>query len=247
MGEGPALIVLHGLFGSLDNWMSIGKKWAEEYTVYLLDQRNHGQSPHHEEMNYSVMANDLFQFIEEHKIQNPILLGHSMGGKTVMELAVMHPEIPKKIIVVDIAPVAYEVHHYGILEALNAIDLNQISSRKEAEEIMQEKISEFGVRQFLLKNLYWEKPDQLNWRFNLKVIEEAIVPISNWAISEKQYTGPCLFIKGENSNYIISAYASAMANKFPNYELSEIANAGHWVHAEARTEFMELINNFMKH
>lgn len=246
LGEGEPLIVLHGLFGSLDNWMSFGKKWSNQYQVYLVDQRNHGQSPHAAPFDYLSMANDLSELIESEGMEEVTLLGHSMGGKTAMEYAIQHPEKVKKLIVVDIAPVAYEVHHYAVLEALNAVDLNQISSRGEAAQILEKYLDEEGVRQFLLKNLYWKEKNQLSWRFNLSLIEEQIIPISEFDISEGKYGGPTLFIKGERSSYILPEHAGLIHEKFPEYQLEVIANAGHWVHAEAPLQFEQICAAFMK-
>lgn len=246
LGEGQPIIILHGLFGSLDNWMTFGKKWSENYQVYLVDQRNHGQSPHQAPFDYPTMANDLAKFMKEERIINPLLIGHSMGGKTVMEYAVNHPATIKKAIVVDIAPVAYEVHHYAVLEALNAVSLEKISSRSEADRILSDYLKEVGVRQFLLKNLYWKEKGKLAWRFNLSLIENEIVTISKFDISPKQYKGSILFIKGENSPYILAEHAAAIHEKFPNYQLEVIPNTGHWVHAEAPQLFFDVCTAFMK-
>lgn len=246
LGEGQALIILHGLFGSLDNWMTLAKKWSENYQVWIVDQRNHGQSPHSDEFDYSLMAEDLKNFIEEHQIDRPIILGHSMGGKTAMEFAVNYPNSLKKLIVVDIAPVSYQVHHYGIIEALESVDLDKVQSRKDAEEQLKSKIKEFGIRQFLLKNLYRKSKEEYAWRFNLPIIKKQIVPISEWSISDKTYEGDTLFISGENSDYILPEYGAEIAAKFPNYELEEIANAGHWVHAEAPEEFSKAVEGFLE-
>lgn len=246
LGEGQPLIILHGLFGSLDNWMTLAKKWSEKYEVWIVDQRNHGQSPHSDGFDYQLMAEDLKNFIDEHQIHNPIVLGHSMGGKTAMEFAVNNPESLQKLIVVDIAPVVYQVHHYGIIEALESVDLAKVQSRKDAEDQLKGKIKEVGIRQFLLKNLYRKSKDQYDWRFNLPVIKKQIVPISEWNISEQQYQGETLFISGENSEYILPEYGAEIASKFPNYELEEIANAGHWIHAEAPDEFSKVVERFME-
>ena len=246
LGEGQPLIVLHGLFGSLDNWMTFAKYWSESYEVWLIDQRNHGQSPHDVEFSYQVMATDLLGFLNEHKIKNPILLGHSMGGKTVMEFSVNYPEMLSKLIVVDIAPVKYQVHHYAILDALDGLDFDFITSRKAADEYLSQYIKESGVRQFLMKNLYWIEKERLAFRFNLEVIKNQIIPISEWSVSDGRYEGATLFIKGSESEYILPAYAKQIIDKFPNYELEEIHGAGHWVHAEAPKAFLSAIQSFMK-
>ena len=246
LGEGKDLLILHGLFGSLDNWLSLAKQWSEEYRVWIIDQRNHGKSPHSDQFSYEIMANDLKEFIEAHRIHDPIILGHSMGGKTAMEFAVKNPEALSKLIVVDIAPVKYEVHHYKILEALNSIDPNTLQSRNEADDLLKKLVPEFGVRQFLLKNLDRKPDGSYEWKFNLKVLEREIVPISAWAISEGEFLKPTLFVKGELSNYVLPEYAASILEKFPHYDLEEIKGAGHWVHAEKAEEFFKVVSDFIK-
>ncbi len=247
LGSGKPIIVLHGLFGSLDNWMTLGKNWSSEFEIWLVDQRNHGQSPHSNEFSYQLMSEDLNNFIDRHNISNPTILGHSMGGKTAMEFALNHPEKLKNLIVVDIAPVKYKVHHYEIIAALESVDISSISSRKEADEILAKTISEFGVRQFLLKNLYWKEKNQLDWRFNLESITKEIIPISSWNVSEKEFSKETLFIKGENSDYIQLNYTTEISKRFPNYRLEIIKDSGHWIHAENPAKFSEIVLNFMKH
>jgi len=246
LGSGKPLIILHGLFGSLDNWMTLGKRWSEDYEVWLVDQRNHGHSPHDDAFDYPIMAEDLESFIAMHSIKKPIILGHSMGGKTAMEFAVNFPEMVSKLIVADIAPVEYEVHHYGIVAALKSVDLNSIRSRKEADEMLSNRIKTLGIRQFLLKNLYLKEKNRYAWRFNLPVLERQLEPISHWPVSEGLYEGKSLFIKGANSDYILPQHGAEIVRKFPNYELEEIENAGHWLHAEAPDEFFQKVNNFIK-
>jgi len=246
VGEGKNLIILHGLFGSLDNWMSLAKQWSKTYKVWLVDQRNHGRSPKVDEFSYLHMAKDLENFIDQHQIEDPIILGHSMGGKTAMEFAVQFSDKVNKLLVVDIAPVRYNVHHYTILEALNSIKPNELSSRQEADKALAKLIPEKGVRQFLLKNLDRNSNGGYQWKFNLPVLEREIVPISEWAISEGVYDKKCLFVKGENSEYIQPQHAREISEKFPNYQLEEIQGAGHWVHAEQPEVFYELISDFMK-
>lgn len=246
LGEGQPLIILHGLFGSLDNWLTLAKYWAENYEVWIIDQRNHGKSPHADEHSYELMAQDLKHFMEEKQIEDPIILGHSMGGKTAMEFAITFPTQVKALIVVDIAPVSYQVHHWDIIEALESIDLSKVESRKDADKILQKKIASFGVRQFLLKNLDRIGQSAYQWKFNLKVLKHEIEPISNWPISEGEFKKPSLFIKGENSEYILSQYGANISAKFPNYELINIENAGHWVHAEATEPFKDSVDEFLK-
>ena len=245
LGEGRPLIVLHGLFGSLDNWMTLAKSWSEKFEVYLVDQRNHGQSPHSDEFSYPIMAEDLKELMDDLNLDSAILLGHSMGGKTVMEFSMNYPEKVENLIVVDIAPVAYEVHHYTIIEALKSVPLESVSSRKEAESYLSKYISDFGTKQFLLKNLYWENKESLAWRFNLRVLSDSIVPISEYAIKEGVFEGSTLFVSGSKSDYVTSDYLPRIQSKFPSSTLEVIEGAGHWVHAEKMKEFSLVIENYL--
>ena len=245
LGSGQPLIVLHGLFGSLDNWMTLAKAWSENFEVYLVDQRNHGQSFHSDDFSYPIMAEDLSNLIEKEGIVDPIILGHSMGGKTAMEFAIKNSEMLQKLIIVDIAPVKYKVHHYAIIDALERVDLNSIKSRNEADNQLSETIKEIGTRQFLLKNLFWREKEKLDWRFNLKILKKEILPISEFDVSAGSFEKPTLFIKGSNSDYITMDYANRIGDKFPNYELDIIEGAGHWVHAEKMKEFSESVLNFL--
>lgn len=246
LGEGQPLLVLHGLFGSLDNWMTLAKHWSSSHEVWLIDQRNHGQSPHDPDFSYPQMARDLHDFIHDHQIENPNILGHSMGGKTAMEFAINYPDLLNKLIVIDIAPVKYKVHHYAIIDALESVNLSAIKSRKEADLVLQSKISDFGTRQFLLKNLYWKTKEELSWRFNLNVIKNQIVPISEWAISDGKFNHSSLFIRGGRSEYVLDRYEDKIKEKFPNYEMKTIEQAAHWVHAEAPNEVYTMVSNFIK-
>ena len=237
IGTGRPLIILHGLFGSLDNWMTLAKKWSEDFEVYIVDQRNHGQSPHSIDFSYPLMAEDLKELMDHLNLRSAILLGHSMGGKTVMEFSMKYAKIVEKLIVVDIAPVSYDVHHYKVIDALKSVPLSDISSRKEAEKFLSQYIPDAGTRQFLLKNLYWEESDKLAWRFNLEVLANEIIPISEYAIAEGEFVKETLFIAGAKSDYILPEYGAKIKLKFPSYKLESIANAGHWVHAERMNEF----------
>lgn len=246
LGEGKSIIILHGLFGSLDNWMTLAKSWSKEYQVWLIDQRNHGQSAHSDEFSYELMVEDLRSFIQEHDLVKPVILGHSMGGKTAMLFAMMYPDLLDKLIVVDIAPVSYQVHHYPIIEAMESLNLSIIESRKQADVELSKKLEAIGVRQFLLKNLYRKERDEFAWRFNLPILKREIEPISEWNVQAGIYDGETLFIKGGASDYILEKYSSSIADQFTNYTLTEVENAGHWVHAEATELFSEKVRSFMK-
>ena len=246
-GSGQPLIILHGLFGQSDNWNTLAKRFAEKgFRVFAVDQRNHGLSPHSTEWDYNVMASDLNEFIKFHDLKEPILLGHSMGGKTVLFYEMLYPNVAKKIIVVDIAPRAYEPHHEAVLKALNAIDFTEINTRKEAEAILNEYISDFGTKQFLLKNIYWKEDasKQMDWRFDLKTITEKYDNIGIEAPEGLSNT-PALFIRGGNSNYISADDEKDIAARFSDYKLETVSNSGHWVHAEQPEAFFNTVMAFI--
>lgn len=246
-GSGQPLIILHGLFGQSDNWNTLAKRFAEKgFHVFTIDQRNHGLSHHDDMWDYQSMAMDLKEFIETHQLQNVILLGHSMGGKTVLFFEQMFPNIAQKLIIADIAPRAYEPHHDSVLKALNAVDFTEINTRKEAEEILGQYITDFGTKQFLLKNIYWREDEtkQMAWRFNLKVIT---AEYNNIGVVVPPFTSftKTLFIRGEKSNYISDNDMIDIRNRFPNVSLNTIANSGHWVHAEQPDAFFNCVMEFI--
>lgn len=245
VGEGTPLIILHGLFGSLDNWMGIAKTLGERFEVYLLDARNHGQSPHSDEFDYELMAEDLYEFIQEHQIVNPVVLGHSMGGKTAMQFAMNHPDMLIKLIVADIAPKPYPVHHRQIIDGLLALDFGVIKTRQQADEELSKHIPDLSVRQFLLKNLYWKEKEQLGWRFNLKAINQNIEIVGKALNNIHPFLQPTLFVRGEKSNYILESDFEEIKHIFPNSEVKTIANSGHWIHAEQPQEFMRIVSTFL--
>ena len=246
-GSGQPLIILHGLFGQSDNWNTLAKNFGEKgFHVFTLDQRNHGLSPHSDEWNYEVMATDLKEFIDDHQLHNPILLGHSMGGKTVLFFELKYSGIAQKLIIVDIAARAYEPHHNDVLKALHAVDFNAITTRKEADVLMNTYLTDFGTKQFLLKNIYWkdEGNTQMAWRFNLEAITKnydnigVTVPNFKSAIQT-------LIINGEKSNYITEHDKLDFKTRFSDVQFKTILNAGHWVHAEKPQEFFEAVINFL--
>ncbi len=244
LGEGEPLVILHGLFGMLDNWFTLGKKFAETFTVYLVDLRNHGQSPHNDEWNYKVMSDDLFEFFDEHKIEKANIIGHSMGGKVAMYFSDEHTERIKKLIVVDIAPRAYPLHHDHILTALLSVDIENLKSRNEADEILSKYFSDFGTKQFLLKNLTRKENDntQFEWKFNLRVIAENIHEVG--VEITKGSKVPVLFIAAEKSHYISDTDETEIKILYPNSEISSI-NSGHWVHAEKPEELYNAVIKFL--
>jgi|TARA_B100001094_G_C18191674_1_gene807730 pimeloyl-ACP methyl ester carboxylesterase len=245
LGNGEPILIVHGLFGSSDNWRTLGKKFSENNTVYLIDLRNHGRSAHSDEMNYEIMAEDLMNLIIKENIILPTLLGHSMGGKAALMFVKKFPDIIGKLIVADIGIKSYPMHHELILEGLNSIDLNKINSRSEAQKKIAVHIEEVGVQQFLLKNLYWIEKGQLAWRMNLNIIEKNIQEILKRINLEKNYT-KTLFLRGGLSNYILLEDFEEIQSKFPNGKIKTIENVGHWLHAENPLEFYRLVMNFIK-
>lgn len=247
MGEGQPMIILHGVFGTSDNLQTFGKQLAEHYQVFLVDQRNHGLSPHSKEFDYQVMAEDLHEFIKSHQLKNPIILGHSMGGKVAMFFATQHPDKFDKLIVVDIAPRAYPVHHQQILKALGVVKIDEISSRKEAEEQMKPYIADFGVRQFLLKNLKRSEDNKgFAWKLNLSVIRDNIEKIGEGIEEKVQVDKPVLFVRGEKSDYIREEDETRIKKIFPSARIVTIKKAGHWVHAEQPEALFEEVSHFLE-
>ncbi len=243
-GKGKPLIILHGVFGSSDNWVTVGKKLAEHFEVFIPDLRNHGDSFHSDTFSYEVMANDLLDFIHQHKIERPLIIGHSMGGKAAMKFGVLHPDQFDKMVIVDIGPKAYTIRHDKILEALNSIAIDKVKSRQEADELMKSYIQEPAIRQFLLKNLK-RKGDGYAWKLNLPVISQHIDKIGE-GMEERRYTDkPFLFIRGGKSDYILDQDSISIVSLFPNANIVTIENAGHWVHAERPDEFIEAVMKFL--
>lgn len=250
VGEGNPLIILHGLFGSLDNWMTIAKELGNYFEVFIVDARNHGQSPHDEVFNYPAMVDDLVEFVTTQIVYEnkplPIILGHSMGGKTAMQFAVDYPHLLSKLIVADIAPKAYPIHHDLIINSLKSLNFNIIKTRKEAEDQLAQYIFDLSTRQFLLKNLYWVEQGQLAFRFNLEVISKNIEEVG----AEIEFTSPfyqqTMFIRGDKSNYILDSDFNHICAIFPNAQIQTIENSGHWVHVEQPVTFLNLLKAFLQ-
>lgn len=249
VGEGDPLIILHGLFGSLDNWMSIAKELGTSFEVYIVDARNHGQSQHSEVFNYPVMVEDLVEFVTTHIVYEnkalPIILGHSMGGKTAMQFAVDYPHLLSKLIVADIAPKAYPIHHDLIINSLKSLDFNVIKTRKEADDKLSQYIFDVSTRQFLLKNLYWKEQGLLAFRFNLDTISKNIDEVGAEIEFITTFYQHTLFIRGDKSNYILDSDFEQIFTIFPNAQIKTIENSGHWVHAENPVEFLYLVKAFL--
>ncbi len=242
-GEGQPMVILHGLFGSSDNWQTHAKKLAEYYRVILVDQRNHGHSDWSDDFSYELMSEDLLELFQDLDLKKAILIGHSMGGKTAIRFAQTHENLLDKLIIVDIGVKQYPMHHQEILKGLHSINLELVNTRSEAETILSQTIESVGVRQFLLKNLYWKDKNVLAWRMNILVLEKEMASIL-CELPKKEVYLPTLFIRGALSNYILDEDIEDLENQFPDLAVKTIHNAGHWVHAEAPQEFIETILEF---
>ncbi len=246
LGAGRPFVILHGFLGMSDNWKTLGKQFsAQGFEVHLVDQRNHGRSFHDNTFNYEVLTQDLKNYCENHQLDNIVLLGHSMGGKTAMLFAALNPQIVSKLIVADISPRFYPVHHDAILEGLSAFDFSVLNARKEADIILSNYVQDFGTRQFLLKNLYWKEKGQLGLRINLKVLKENVEEIGEALPEYLKYDGETLFLRGDKSEYIGSNDKDLIALQFPKAEISTVSNAGHWLHAENPKAFFDYVIQFI--
>lgn len=245
---GTPLLVFHGLFGMLDNWGSFGKEFGEFFPVHLIDLRNHGKSFHSENMSHDDLAYDISHYMAHHNIEKAHLLGHSLGGKAVMQFAINYPSKVEKLIVADIAPKAYPPHHQGITKALESVDFNVIKSRQEAEEILAQYIPEKSVILFLAKNLYWEDlagEKKLSWRFNLKTLSEKYNEFVSNAVKYGVFTGETLFVAGAKSNYILPQDGFLIKQQFPQAKIIKIQDAGHWLQAENPEDFNAEVKKFL--
>ncbi|WP_299891693.1 alpha/beta fold hydrolase [uncultured Lacinutrix sp.] len=246
IGQGQPFLILHGFLGMSDNWKTLGKQFAEDgFEMHLIDQRNHGRSFHNDDFSYEVLAEDLKLYCDEHNLQNVILLGHSMGGKTAMLFATLYPEIVKQLIVADISPRFYPIHHDAILEGLSSLDFGVLKSRGEADKQLSNYVQEFGTRQFLLKNLYWVEKGQLGLRINLDVLKENVSEVGEALPVHSKYEKDTLFLRGDKSEYIALQDEKLIKIHFPSARIETISNAGHWLHAENPKDFYTTVVNFV--
>jgi esterase len=240
------LLILHGFLGMSDNWKTLATQYAlEGFEIHAIDLRNHGRSFHSWDFSYEIMAQDIFEYCQANGLSSIDLIGHSMGGKTAMLFATTHPEMVNKLIIADIGPKFYPQHHQTILAGLNAVDFSKKPTRNQVDEIVKNYIPDFGTRQFLLKSLYWQTPEQLAFRFNLEVFNKKIDEIGKALPSTNIYSKPTLFIRGGNSYYILDEDIEAIKQHFPLAILETIPNVGHWLHAENPQMFFELTLKFL--
>jgi len=244
-GSGDPLIILHGLFGSGMNWNTLAKYFGEEYQVFLVDQRNHGRSPHDDLFNYSVMAQDLADFMDQQHIVKASIIGHSMGAKTATTFALSHPEKVNKLVAVDMGVKHYPVQDDDLQKGLLSLDFNSIQSRAEADMALATYISDNRIRAFIMQNLHWGPDKKMEWRMNVAAIIDNIDEIGKAVEVQSAYEGEVLFVKAANSDYILPDDHKGLLEKFPNALIEEIAGAGHWIHADNPADFGAAVLRFL--
>lgn len=247
LGEGKHIVLIHGLFGSLENLNMVSKSLSQHYCVTSIDVRNHGSSFHQQDMDYQVLAQDVINLLDKLSIAHCHILGHSMGGKIAMKIALSFPERINKLIVADIAPVEYPAHHLTIIEGLQAIDLTQVHKRKDADTQLAKYVTDSGVRQFLLRNIAINELGEFEFKCNLHNIEQGYQQIMQSLTdqTEQKFNGDTLFIKGANSDYILPEHQNAITQLFPKAKAKIIQGAGHWLHAEKTVAFNKIVVGFL--
>jgi esterase len=246
LGEGKPIVLIHGLLGMGDNLLALAKALSPRYRVLLVDLAYHGKSPRLGGLSHSEQALSVVSSLAQLDVHRFAVVGHSLGGKIAMQIALLYPGKVTGLIVADIAPVHYQQHrHANVFEALKAVNLASIAKRSEADAQMALYIAEPGVRQFLLKNLYKDTSGCYQWRADLTALEHNYQAIAQGPQMEAQYAGPCLFIKGQNSDYIIADYQQDIKRYFPAFSFKIIANTGHWLHAEKPRIFNAIVSKFI--
>jgi esterase len=245
LGTGPPLIILHGLLGSLDNWVPVAQKLAAHFRVHLLDLRNHGRSPHAAEFDYDVMAADVRRFLDDQRIAPTHLLGHSMGAKVAMRVAQLHPDALSRLVVVDMSPREYPARFDTLLDAMHALDVGDCHRRAEVDAILKDAVTDKTVRQFLLKNLGRDGAGRLFWKPNLASIRDNYATVRGALPATPGFDGPTLFLRGEHSDYVRADDLPAIQALFPRATVETIAGAGHWVHADAPEALTDAVLEFL--
>jgi pimeloyl-ACP methyl ester carboxylesterase len=244
-GEGNPLIILHGLLGSSDNWQTLAKRFSKYFTVYTPDLRNHGQSPHDENLNYQVLSDDITGLINHLNLKSVSLIGHSLGGKTAMHFSLAHPQIVQKLVVVDISPGYYDTNHDQYIGSLIRLEMHGFSRREELDKALSNEIQNASVRQFLLKNIGRDPSGKFIWKIDLETIKRNLGRLNEAVTSEIPFMKPTLFIAGGQSDYIKLQDVPEIQKLFPMGKVIFVENAGHWVHADAPDNFFEIAIDFL--
>ena len=242
--QNPTIVLIHGLFGNLDNLGLLRKYLNQDYPVLCVDLRNHGKSPWSEEMNYELMSQDVIELLQSLSIPETHLIGHSMGGKTAMAIALQSPNMVLSLTVVDIAPVNYlENRHKDVIAALQRVIDKQVKTRREADVVLAETIEDVSVRQFLLKS-FSSEPNRY-WQFNVQSIHSHYANIMGWPFSSEQYCSQTLFIKGATSSYLLPEHQTSVQHHFPKAKAHIMNGCGHWLHAEKPEQFHQIVHRFL--
>jgi esterase len=240
----PTVLLLHGLFGSGGNWQRIARRLEDRWTVLVPDLRNHGRSPHAPGMSYPEMASDLAGLLDRLGIDSAMVVGHSMGGKAAMQLALDAPDRVSRLVPVDIAPVTYPERFGQVIEALSGIDLSRLGQRSEADAELANSLDSEAVRQYLLQNLvrvdgHWA------WRFNLDALAARVAELAAFPVHEGAYPGPALFVHGADSDYVLPEHRDSILARFPRMQLHAVDGAGHWVYSEQPEAFVRVLEQFL--
>ncbi len=247
-GQGRPLVILHGIFGISDNWVTFARKVEDRFRIFIPDQRNHGQSPHDPAFNYFALCADLYEFIDEHELEDPIILGHSMGGKVAMRFALEHPDMLKALVIADISMRTYQrrYRHLDMIDAMMAVDFEHAETREDIEKQLEPMIKEERIRQFAMKNLYRrDRSGQFAWRLNLEAINLNMDEVFEGIRSEGLFEKPALFIRGGESDYIKYDDFDQIYRNFPKADIKTIDGAGHWLHAEKPKDFLNYFDEFI--
>jgi pimeloyl-ACP methyl ester carboxylesterase len=247
MGQGNPVVILHGLLGLSDNWVTFGRQLALDFEVFIPDLRNHGQSPHDPVFDFSVLVEDLHELIKDQGLKKVNLIGHSLGGKTAMLFALEYPDLLDKLVVVDIALRKYSpnLEHQMLIDAMMEVDFSSARSRSDVDRQLEQNVHSLKLRQFLLKNIYWKDKETLGWRVNLPILKESLPRMLEGIGPDKKFLNPVLLVRGGLSDYVTDADLPAMVKQFPRTSVKTLANASHWVHADAPGAFYSLVREFL--
>jgi pimeloyl-ACP methyl ester carboxylesterase len=247
MGQGNPVVILHGLLGLSDNWVTFGRQLALDFEVFIPDLRNHGQSPHDPVFNFPVLVKDLFELIEDLDLKKVNLIGHSLGGKIAMLFALQYPYLLDKLVIVDIAVRKYSPNpeHSMLIDAMMRVDFSAARSRPDVDKQLEQTVSSLKLRQFLLKNVYWKDKQTLGWRLNLPVLKESLPSVLEEITPGKRFPNPVLLVRSGLSGYVTDADLHEMIKQFPRTSVKTLANASHWVHADVPGEFYSLVHEFL--
>jgi len=244
-GDGEPVILMHGIFGMLDNWHSFASQLSENHRVYTIDHRNHGRSPHSDEFSYELMVSDLDEFVSDQGLDSVHLVGHSMGGKVAMNYALRYPDKVKSLVVLDIGVKYYPPRHDYIFQALSGMDLARFNSRNEIDEYLSDHIHSFPIRQFLIKNIKRDQNEGFSWKMNLAAIRKNYEKVTEWVPTGNSYSGRTLFVRGANSSFILMDDWPGIREIFPSAKLITIPGTGHWIHAEKPYELLKILRSFL--